>query len=153
MKTSANYRIFAVGLMIIFAGAIYGKTKKEKKAFIETINRTESPFRCNIGAFTAEQRDHYQALSQELRKAVQEVREQPDGFSLRLPADSSMVMKAAEFITLERLCCPFLSFQLSLEEEKGPLWITLSGREGVKDLLRLELGLEAAAQQPEQKKR
>lgn len=136
-------------LVLIFAGSIHGKTKKEKKDYMETKNITESPFRCNISAFTSAQREHYQTLSQELLKTIQEVREQPDGFSLRLAADSSMVMKAAEFITLERLCCPFLAFQLSLEAEKGPLWITLSGPEGVKDFLRAELGFDAVVPKPE----
>lgn len=56
--------------------------------------------------------------------------------------------KAAEFITLERLCCPFLSFQLAVAEEKGPLWITLTGPEGVNDFLRLELELGPADPKP-----
>ncbi len=131
-------------LPMIFAGTLAGKTKKEKKAAMET------PFRCNVGAMTDGQRGRYQTLSQELLNAIQEVREEPDGFSLRLPEDSSTVMKAAEFITLEQLCCPFLSFRLSLAKEKGPLWVTLSGPEGVKDFLRAELGIDAT--EPGQKK-
>jgi len=48
---------------------------------------------------------------------------------------------AAEFITLERLCCPFLTLALEVERERGPLWLKLTGREGVKPFLRAELGL------------
>lgn len=140
-------------LPIIFVNPIYGKTKKDKKADMETISKTESPFRCNVGAFTEEQRKYHQSLSQELLKAVQEIREQPDGFSFCLPEDSSMVMKAAEFITLERLCCPFLAFQLTLTAEKGSLWVTLSGPEGVKDFLRAELGIDATVSEPKQEQK
>jgi hypothetical protein len=48
---------------------------------------------------------------------------------------------AAEFMTLERLCCPFLTLTLEVERERGPLWLTLTGREGVKPFLQAELGL------------
>jgi hypothetical protein len=138
---------------IMSAGPVYAKA--EKKSGVETNKVTESVFRCNMNALTAAQSAYYQTLAQMLRETVQEIREQPDGFSLRLPADSATVRKAAEFITLERLCCPFLSFQLAVAKENEPLWITLTGPEGVKDFLRLEFGLGPADPEakPEQNKK
>ena len=46
---------------------------------------------------------------------------------------------AAEFIALERLCCPFLNFGLEIKAEGGPVWLRLSGREGVKAFIREEI--------------
>lgn len=80
----AKHLLAAMGaFLILSAGPVYGKA--EKKARVETNKVTESVFRCNMGAFTAAQREYYQTLAQTLRAAVQEIREQPDGFSLRLP--------------------------------------------------------------------
>jgi len=50
---------------------------------------------------------------------------------------------AAEFVALEKLCCPFVRFLLEMPEDGGPLRLDLTGREGVKELLRAELGLGA----------
>src|SRR5215471_8461622 len=49
-----------------------------------------------------------------------------------------MIHDAAEFITLERLCCPFYDFALESEREGGPVWLTLTGREGVKEFAKIE---------------
>lgn len=57
----------------------------------------------------------------------------------RLPQDSDVLLKLAEFIADERLCRPFLSFDLRVEAEGGPVWLRLIGPEGVKEFLRMEL--------------
>ncbi len=66
----------------------------------------------------------------------------PDGYAIRLANQDEILMQVAEFISLERVCCPFLNFQLEIEAERGSLWLRLSGREGAKDFLAAELGLE-----------
>jgi hypothetical protein len=38
------------------------------------------------------------------------------------------------------LCCPFFDFRLELRAD-GVLWLSLTGPEGVKDLLRAEMQL------------
>ena len=69
------------------------------------------------------------------RTGVQESRELPDGYALRIPSDAGAVMAAAEWITLDRLCCPFLSYTLEIEREGGPVWLRLTGRPGVKEFI------------------
>ena len=100
-----------------------------------------SPLVCDLTAMDAEQRERHRVVAQHLHGAVQEVRELSDGYAFRLPVEPSTVLLAAEFITLERLCCPFLTLVLEMEGERGPLWLKLTGREGVKPFLRAELGL------------
>ena len=101
----------------------------------------ESPIACDLGGLDALQRERRQALREQISPATQEVKELPDGYAFRFPAEPSLCLAAAEFVTLERLCCPFFNFVLEVEKEGGPLWLRLTGREGVKEFLRAELGL------------
>lgn len=103
--------------------------------------RSESPIFCNLNALTKEQRQRHKALSVELRTAVQGMRELPDGYAFRLPSDEAMMQKTMEWVVMERRCCPFIAFALEIEREGGPLWLKLSGREGVKPFLKLELNI------------
>jgi hypothetical protein len=100
-----------------------------------------APLACDLTAMTAEQRERRQVLAQRVHAAVQETRDLPDGYAFRFAADPALCLTAAEFMTLERLCCPFFAFALELEGEGGPLWLRITGREGVKQFLRAELGL------------
>lgn len=102
----------------------------------------ESPIACKLTALTTEQRARRQALVQQMRGATQEIRELSDGYAFRYSANSALCLTIAEFMTLERLCCPFFSLRLELEREDGPLWLQITGREGVKQFLRVELGLQ-----------
>ena len=102
----------------------------------------ESPIVCNLNALDKEQRGRHQSLTEQLRAAAQETRELPDGYSFRLPSDEATIQRAAEWITLERRCCPFIAFGLEAGRENGPLWLSLTGREGVKPFLKMELGVK-----------
>jgi hypothetical protein len=102
----------------------------------------ESPFACNVKALDRAQRQRWMELIQKLGAARQEVRELPDGYAFRFPADTTTVMEVAEFIGYERLCCPFFDFELAVEREGGPLWLRLRGREGVRDFIRSEFGIQ-----------
>ncbi len=102
----------------------------------------ESPFVCDIASLTAEQRTRHGALAKQLRPAVLEFKELPDGYAARLPPEPEMVRLAAEFITLERLCCPCFTLGMEIERERGPLWLKVTGRDGVKPFIRAEFGIE-----------
>lgn len=99
---------------------------------------TESPIACVLNAIPPEKRGHHEHLAHQWMSAVQEIRELPQGYGFRLPAESTLIVNMAEFITLERLCCPFLAFTLELESENAALWFQLTGREGVKAFLQAE---------------
>jgi hypothetical protein len=96
----------------------------------------ESPIACNVEAFSPAQRECLGTLGGRWRTGVQESRELPDGYALRLQSDASAVMAAAEWMTLDRLCCPFLTYTLEIEREGGPVWLHLTGRPGVKEFIR-----------------
>jgi hypothetical protein len=72
---------------------------------------------------------------------VQEIHSLNDGYALRFTPEPGRCTAAAEFMVLERLCCAFLTFHLELEREGGPLWLRMTGREGVEPFLEAELGI------------
>ena len=102
----------------------------------------ESPFACNVSGISAERRPRYMALARTLVSTKKEVRELADGYAFRFSAEASTIQDLAEFITYERLCCPFFDLEIVVEREGGPTWLRLRGREGVKEFIRVEFGIQ-----------
>ena len=101
------------------------------------------PIACNLNVFDPQERKDYQTLLAELGPAIREMRELDSGYACRLPPDAQSIRTAAEFITLERRCCPFLTFSLVVEGE-AEVWLHLTGARGVKALLQPVLSKLAA---------
>ena len=55
--------------------------------------------------------------------------------------DPATVAKLADFVTLERLCCPCFTLAVTLARDGGPLSLAITGREGVKPFIRAEFGI------------
>lgn len=102
----------------------------------------ESPFACNMLALDAEGRRRHKVVAEQMRAAVKEVQPLQDGYAFRFQAEQSTILLASEFIARERLCCPFFTFELVAEQEDGPLWLRLRGREGVKAFIKSEFGIK-----------
>ena len=100
----------------------------------------QSPFACDMTAIASDRRGAHLATINKLFRAVEGIRELPNGYSVRLPNESDVLLTAAEFIALERLCCPFFDFSLEIEREGGAVWLSLTGREGVKPFIMAEIG-------------
>ncbi len=60
----------------------------------------------------------------------------PDGFIFRFPLAESMLQNLAEIIDLERKCCPFLNFKLSLEAGKDFILLELTGAQSSREIIR-----------------
>jgi hypothetical protein len=102
------------------------------------------PFACDMTAIPPEQRAAHHALIRRLMtEAVEEVSDLRDGLAFRFPAEQYDAV--TEFVGRERLCCPFLTFTMEVSPDRGPLRLRLTGAEGVKDFIRAELHLPAAA--------
>lgn len=100
----------------------------------------ESPFACDVSAIPALERNAHSATIERLFQSVESVDEVSNGYRFRLSGDRDVLVMAAEFIAHERLCCPFFAFGLELEAEKGAVWLSLTGREGVKPFILAEIG-------------
>lgn len=99
----------------------------------------ETVFACNPAAMDKEQRARYSVLTKRLFDGKGEIRELPDGYVVGFEASPQTIKDAAEFISYERLCCPFLSFEMAVEGEN--LSLRLKGAEGVKGFLKAQLGV------------
>jgi hypothetical protein len=98
-----------------------------------------SPFACDRFALSPEARArHFNEIGPELRKHKTAVRELPNGYAFRFPSDPATVQLVAEWAAGERLCCPFFDIDIHMEAEHGPVWLTLTGREGTKDFIRAD---------------
>ena len=140
-----------LGLSLFTSGptaALPGKTGVRPKSQDQAMKKMkdgaakESPFACNVSGISAEQRPRYLALAKKLVSTKQEVRELADGYAFGFPVEASTIQDLAEFITYERLCCPFFDLEIVVEREGGPAWLRLRGREGVKEFIRIEFGIQ-----------
>lgn len=102
----------------------------------------ETPFACNLLALDTEGRRRHKTVTQQMRTATKEVQALTDGYAFQFPAEQSTILLVSEFIARERLCCPFLTFELIAEQGDGPLWLRLRGREGVKNFIKAEFGIK-----------
>lgn len=88
-------------------------------------------------AIPQDQRQAHIDNSKELFSRIQEFRELENGYEFRFTDE--VIVELAQFISLEKLCCPFLNFAIEVEEESGPVWLRLKGRDGVKAFIREEI--------------
>ena len=93
---------------------------------------------CDITTLTPEELKHTAKISFELFASVQEVRNLSDGYALRLNEAKDTLSKLFEFITYDRLCCPFVVHTVVVEAKGGHLWLHLTGAEGVKNFITSE---------------
>jgi len=92
---------------------------------------------CNLKAISAAERPRYNELVKRLRTAVASRNELADGYAYKLDTKKILLPEVAEWITMERLCCPFLTFQLDVKGN-GDSMLTMRGPEGAKTILRDE---------------
>ena len=93
---------------------------------------------CNPSAINPAEREAHGTLSQSIfsPEVVLETRELPNGYAFRLPLETPMLYKAAEFVANERLCCPFFTFSLVIGEQ---FWFELTGTPEVKELIKVDI--------------
>src|SRR5882672_8974066 len=93
---------------------------------------------CNLKAISAAERPRYNHLTKRLRTAAREPQGLPDGYAFRLDGKAITLPEVAEWISLERQCCPFLTFQLSASGKQTDWSLKLTGPAGSKALLEAE---------------
>lgn len=76
-----------------------------------------------------------------LQQKIVESEEHTDGFAFRFHTTDELMDELAEFIKTERACCPFFVFRLRVDADGGDTWLELSGPEGAKEFIRVELGM------------
>lgn len=67
---------------------------------------------------------------------LEEVSEIPTGFKYIFRLEGNILEQLITIIELERNCCPFLNFELSLRAGEGTVSLALTGPEGTKEALK-----------------
>ena len=103
-------------------------------------NLNETPsLACDLTAIPTDVREVHVLIAPQLFAAAQEVQELPNGYAIRFLNEPGRFLGIAKFIENERLCCPFFNLGLEVEPNSGPLWLRLTGGEGVKEILQTTL--------------
>ena len=99
------------------------------------------PLACDLTVFGDAQRDRHRALAQQVFATCRGARELPDGFIFHfveawgtLPSAGGVTI--VEWISLERLCCSFLSFAVEFSPGGGAVSLRITGDEPTKELFR-----------------
>jgi hypothetical protein len=94
------------------------------------------PIVCRLDALDPPARARREALWSDLRAQALEIREDEDGFSFRFHTDAHAISKLVEFMALERLCCPFLRFEIAVHPDGGPTWLRVGESAQIKAFLK-----------------
>ena len=95
---------------------------------------------CKISVFNSEERKIYDALRKELTETMS-VEEGPTGYTFIFPNNQPLLLKIAEWISLENRCCPFIMFSLNVSGDSDAIRVELTGNKDVKYLLKEEFQL------------
>ena len=95
---------------------------------------------CDLGALSPDERVRHAALSRQLAYATASITDLPDGFAFHYRPDDATWAAAAEYVDLERRCCPFFAFALFREPAGGAVRLHLTGGPGVKAFLASQIG-------------
>lgn len=59
----------------------------------------------------------------------------PNGYRVRLEPVENVLPTIGNVIDVERQCCRFLQFQVTVEPDGGPIWLEFSGPPGTREFL------------------
>jgi hypothetical protein len=98
---------------------------------------TDLPIVCTLTPETVAARKA--DLLPRLVRRAEDRQEIADGLRLRLPADALADLLTT--VDAERQCCRFLRFEITVEPDLGPIWLSLSGPRGTREFLNALLEL------------
>lgn len=93
----------------------------------------ELPIACELTP--AEMEERQQGLLPGLLAQAQERTALINGFRWRFAPGSELLAVVAKAIDLERQCCRFLRFELTVEPDAGPVWLEVTGPQGTAEFL------------------
>lgn len=128
-----------MGIVAVVAIGVMTRGAMAATAPLLTANGHESPFACVAGALDERARkQHFDEYGPKLRTQLKGARELSDGYEFTFASSGANYRVLSAWMYQERLCCPFFDLDLGIDGEGGPLRLTLSGREGVKEFIRSE---------------
>lgn len=109
------------------------------KAESAKLVKAQKPVACKLT--TPELQKRKQEVLVSLKKKVKEKTELPNGFMFRFEGSDAVLLELMEFIRTERACCNFFRFELVVQDDESPLFLSISGPDGAKEFIETEIGL------------
>src|SRR4051812_16520889 len=98
------------------------------------------PVACVPSAIEASERPTHFALARKLLGQSSAKRVPlPTGLEFQLPPDS--LVDVARFVSNERKCCPFMTFDINVASNGGAILLRMTGPAGTREVLEAELDL------------
>jgi len=94
---------------------------------------SDLPVACTLSSEDLARR---QQVIRELFQKTLKRNELEDGFEFAFPGSEVVFDELFDFISFERKCCQFLTFELVCESGDGPIHLRLRGRDGAKEAIR-----------------
>lgn len=94
---------------------------------------SELPIACTLGpaAIKARREDLLGGL---VRRAEERL-DVPNGYRVRFAPNNDALPTIASVIEVERQCCRFLRFQVTVDPDGGPIWLEFTGPPGTREFL------------------
>jgi hypothetical protein len=94
---------------------------------------SDLPVACTLSPVAL--RARRERLLSELLRRAHEHEEFPDGHRLRFAPSDDILAIIARTVEAERQCCRFLRFQITVEQDGGPISLELSGPPGTREFI------------------
>ena len=94
---------------------------------------SDLPIACTLDAAAIKTRRD--GLLAQLSSSAKRCEQLPNGLRLEFAASSETLALIGEAIDAERRCCRFLTFQLTITEDEGPVILELTGPAGTREFL------------------
>jgi hypothetical protein len=88
------------------------------------------PIACNLSEADLALREA--EIANDIFRGCEQVEELADGYAFKFQEAEHWAGRLLSFVLEERKCCPFFTFDLIFEPQKGPIWLQLRGDERVK---------------------
>jgi hypothetical protein len=99
----------------------------------ETFNMPNLPIACTLGPAAVKARR--EDLLGTLVRRAEERLDLPDGYRVRFTAAEDVLPTIAKVIEVERECCRFLTFHITVDPAGGPIWLEFTGPPGTREFL------------------
>lgn len=97
-------------------------------------NMINLPIACMLTG--AELQERRRTVLEKAKQSIVETRELESGYALSFPSSPESLKDLSALVDLERQCCPFLTFRITVEANSGPVWLEVTGPDGTKDFLK-----------------
>lgn len=94
---------------------------------------SDTPIACDLTVL--DDPEAHKEQFERLFEEREEIRRVDGGLAVRFPGTTRFAEQALDFVSRERQCCPFLTFQIAIAPEGRGVWLYMGGDEQVEDYI------------------